>query len=474
MDDILKADICVIGAGSAGLSVASGAAMLGAKVVLIERDRMGGECLNSGCVPSKALLASAKAAHAVRDAGRFGIDAIPDIHFERVQGRIRSVIDAIAPHDSVERFRGMGVTVLSGQASFDGPRTIRVGGKTINARRMVIATGSFPKIPSIPGLENVSYFTNETIFENGVLPGHLIILGAGPIGLEIGQAYRRLGSQVTIVDHGSAMKKDDVGLSRRLLHCLTDEGVTFLEDTSVCNVSAHSDGLSVQVEQNGKAISLNGTHLMIAAGRSPRIEGLNLQAAAVDFGERGIAVDRRLRTSNRRVFAAGDVVDAPHFTHVCLHHAGVVIRNALFGLPAKVDYSSLPWVTYTDPELAQIGMTEEVARKKHGKDVRIVAIPFASNDRAVADGKTAGTLKLIAHRRGHVLGASILGSNAGELAHVWVVAIQKRLHLRDLAQMIAPYPTLGELTKAAASEFSRPLLKNSVVQGVVRLLSWLP
>ncbi len=470
----LKADICVIGAGSAGLSIAAVAAQLGAKVVLIERGRMGGECLNFGCIPSKALLAAAKVAHTVRNAHLFGIDAVPAVDFKRVHAHVRSVIDAIAPHDSIERFEKLGATVVRGEARFNSPREIVVGDRLIRAHRTVVATGSAPVVPPIPGLDQVRYFTTETIFENDVLPEHLLILGGGPIGVEIGQAYRRLGAKVTIVEREKAMPKDDQELARPLLQHLVDEGVVIRERASVMAVLQDGKGINLTIEEAGQTTQLRGSHLLVAAGRSARTAGLGLETAGIKFDKKGIVVDKHLKTSAHGIYAAGDVVDGPHFTHVCSYHAGIVIRNALFRIPAKTDYRSLPWVTYTDPELAQIGMTEEVARKEHGENVRIIRVPYSANDRAQTERGADGMVKLIAHRRGHVLGASILGAHAGELAHLWVVAIEQKLKLRDLAQMIAPYPTWGELDKTAASEFSRPLLANSLTRGLVRVLSCLP
>ena len=469
-----KADLCIIGAGSAGLSVAAVAAQIGVSVVLIERNRMGGECLNTGCVPSKALLAAAKAAQTVRNAKAFGVDATPEIDFDRVHAHVRRVIDAIAPHDSVKRFEQLGVHVIRGEARFSGPHTIAVDGKHIQARRIVIATGSEPAIPPLPGLDQVEFFTNENIFENKTLPGHLIIVGGGPIGMEIGQAYRRLGSAVTIVEREKAIPKDDQELARLLLQRLEAEGVVIREGVDVKSVHRSGGAIALTIEQARQTIQIDGTHLLVATGRKPRVGSLALEAAGVEHNEKGIVVDKHLQTTIRGVYAAGDVIDGPRFTHVCSYHAGIVIKNAMFRLSAKVDYRSLPWVTYTDPELAQVGMTEDQARKHQGDDVRIIRVPYTSNDRAQTELHADGMLKLIATRGGRVLGASILGVNAGELSHLWVVAIEQKLRLRDMAQIIAPYPTWGELNKAAAAEFSKPLLTSSLTRAVVRVLSWLP
>jgi pyruvate/2-oxoglutarate dehydrogenase complex dihydrolipoamide dehydrogenase (E3) component len=469
-----KTDLCVIGAGSAGLSVAAAAAQVGIRVVLIERDRMGGECLNTGCVPSKALLAAAKTAHAIGNAKTFGIDAEATVDFKRVNAHVHSVIAAIAPHDSVERFEQLGVDVIRGEARFSGPRRITVDGREIGSKRMVIATGSQAAVPPVPGLDQVKYFTNENIFDSDVLPGHLVILGAGPIGLEIGQAYRRLGAAVTILERDTAIPKDDQELARPLLQRLAAEGIAIREGADVKAVARNGDEIDVIVEEAGQSNRVHGTHVLVATGRKPRVAELGLQSAGIDYNDKGVVVDEHLQTTARGVYAAGDVVDGPRFTHVCSYHAGIVIKNAVFRLSAKVDYRSLPWVTYTDPELAQIGMTEDQARKRYGDEIRIVRVPYASNDRAQTERQANGMLKLVATRSGVVLGASILGANAGELAHLWVVAIKQKIKLRDIAQMIAPYPTWSELNRAAASEFSRPVLSSRLTRSVARVLSWFP
>lgn len=469
-----RVDLCVIGGGAAGLSVSAGAALLDLKVVLVERDRMGGECLNTGCVPSKALLAAAKTAQTVRDAASFGIDASSTIDFKRVHAHVHSVIDSIAPHDSVERFQKLGVEVIRGEARFLDSCTISVNGRSIRTRRAVIATGSEPAIPAIPGLHEGLFLTNENVFENDTLPEHLIILGAGPIGVEIGQAYRRLGAKVTILERDKAMPKDDPELARTLLQRLAAEGLTIREKAEVKAIARDGKDIHLTVEEAGQSAQLCGSHLVIATGRRPRTAGLGLQAAGVDYDEQGIKVNQFLQTTCRGIYAAGDVIDGPRFTHVCSYHAGIIIRNALFRLRAKVDYRSMPWVTYTDPELAQIGLTEEQARKQHGEEIRVIRVSYSENDRAQAERHSTGMLKLIANRRGLVLGASILGAHAGELAQLWVMAIEQKVKLGAIAQMIAPYPTWGELNKAAASEFAKPLLTHWLTRGAARVLSWLP
>ncbi len=467
-------DLCVIGAGSAGLSVAAAAALVGRKVVLIERGAMGGECLNTGCVPSKALLAAAKAVHGAREARSFGLNVSSGVDFGRVRDHVRGAIDAIAPHDSVERFEGMSVEVIRQAARFSAARTVQAGNRQIQAHRVVIATGSEAAIPPIDGLADVPYLTNDTIFDIGELPRHLIILGGGPIGIELGQAFRRLGALVTVIERDKVMPKDDPELARALLQRLVGEGLAIRENADVANVRSEGDGICVMVEEAGQVSRITGSHLLIATGRKARTSDLGLEAAGVKHNDHGIVVDEHLKTSARGVYAAGDVAGGPKFTHVCSYHAGIVVQNALFRIPAKVDYRAMPWVTYTDPELAQVGMTEAQAREKLGDQVRVIRMPFTRNDRAQAEHHSEGLLKLIAHKSGRVVGASILGTNAGELAHWWIIAIQQGLRLRNLAQTFAPYPTWGELNKAAASEFSKSLLTSPVTRNVARVMSWFP
>jgi pyruvate/2-oxoglutarate dehydrogenase complex dihydrolipoamide dehydrogenase (E3) component len=340
--------------------------------------------------------------------------------------------------------------------------------------RSARSSGSEPAVPPIPGLDQVRFFTNETIFENDTLPEHLIILGGGPIGVEIGQAYRRLGAPVTILERDLAMPKDDPELARSLLRRLAREGVAIREGADVKAAARDGNAICITIEEAGQSTQLRGSHLLVATGRKPRTAGLGLQAAGVESDDKGIVVDQHLQTTARGIYAAGDAIDGPRFTHVCSYHAGVIIRNALFRLPAKVDYRALPWVTYTDPELAQVGMTEEQARKQHGDRVRVVRLSYAVNDRAQTERSIEGTLKLLADRRGRVLGASILGAHTGELALLWVPAVEQKLRSRDLAQMIAPYPTWGELDKTAASELFKPLLSQPLTRTVVRALRWLP
>jgi len=470
----IEADLCVIGAGSGGLSVAAGAAQMGARTVLIEKGRMGGDCLNYGCVPSKALLAAGHAAEAVRRAPRFGVAAgEPAVDSERVYAHVRGAIAAIAPNDSVERFEGLGVTVLKAAARFVGPREVEAGDAVVRARRFVVATGSSPVVPPIPGLAGTPYFTNETIFEAGRLPAHLVIVGGGPIGTEMAQAHRHLGARVSLLEKGTILPKDDPELVDAVRRRLIEEGVDLLEGVAVTRVETTEAGVRVHfADAAGAAGHVEGSHLLVAAGRRPTVDGLNLEAAGIAHSARGIEVDARLRTTNRRVFAVGDVTGGYQFTHMAGYHAGIVIRNALFRLPAKVDTRAVPWVTYTRPELAQVGLTEAAARQKLAAgDLRILRWAYAENDRAQAEGETDGLIKVVADRRGRVLGAGIVGPHAGESIQTWILAISRGLKVGAVASMIAPYPTLGEINKRAAGSFYTAALFGPRTRKLVRLLA---
>ena len=411
---IRDVDICVIGGGSGGLSVAAGAVQMGASVALFERGAMGGDCLNHGCVPSKALLAAAKAAASVAGAAGFGIDAdLTAIDRRRVAAHVRAVIAAIAPHDSVARFTGLGVEVIAAPGRFVDARTVTGGGVTVRARRMVIATGSRPMVPPIAGLDQVAYLTNETIFDLEETPRHLIILGGGPIGIEMAQAHRRLGAAVTVVEMARIMVKDDPVLVDMLRTRLVAEGIDLREGVAVTAV-AHDgagDGGEVVVtvtDGDGATQQLRGSHLLVAAGRRPNLEDLDLDRAGVEAGRGGITVDRGLKTSNRRVYAIGDVAGPYQFTHLAGYHASVVLRNALFRLPARVNYDALPWATYTEPELAQVGLGEAAARDRHGR-IEVLEAGFDENDRARAEGKPLGMVRAMVRPNGRVVGAAILG-----------------------------------------------------------------
>jgi len=472
MTNLIETDICVIGGGSGGLSVAAGASQMGADTVLVEKGRMGGDCLNYGCVPSKALLAAGHAAQAVRGAGRFGIDAaIARVDAGRVFAHVQGTIAAIAPNDSVARFTGLGVRVIEAAGRFVDARTLEAGDTRIRARRFVVATGSSPLVPPIPGLDGVPFDTNETIFEKTDLPEHLIVIGGGPIGVELAQAHRHLGCRVTVLEMASILPKDDPELADVVRRRLRSDGVDLREGAAVVAVEREGEGVAAIVKTEAREERISGDRLLVAAGRRANTDGLELEAAGVDHGPKGIAVDARLRTSNKKIFAIGDVAGGLQFTHVAGYHAGVVIKNALFRLPAKADHRAVPWVTYTAPELAQVGLTEAQALAEHGGAIRVLRWPFADNDRARAEGETDGMVKAVTDRKGRILGCGIAGAHAGELIQPWVLALANKLKIGAVATAVAPYPTLGEAGKRAAGGFYTPSLFSEQTRKIVKFLS---
>ncbi len=383
---------------------------------------------------------------------------------------VHSVIAAIAPHDSVERFTSLGVNVIQAQARFGDAHTVIAGDTTISAKRFVVATGSRASLPPIDGLPDVRYFTNETIFDNRVRPEHLIVIGGGPIGMELAQAHRRLGSAVTVLEMGKALAKDDPELTAVVRDALIGEGVDLREGVAIARLEKNGAGIAV-VLQDGTRVA--GSHLLIAAGRQPNIEELDLAKAGIAHTKHGITTDEGLRTSNKRVFAIGDVAGRFQFTHVAGEHGSLVIRRVLFGLPAKVNATSVPWCTYTDPELANVGLSEADARKKFGDAIKVLRFSFAENDRAQAERTTAGLVKVVLGKRGKILGAAIVGAQAGELIQPWCVAISRGLKIGALATPTLPYPTLGETSKRAAGTYYTDALFGPRVRALVRLKLWL-
>ena len=468
MTEQVAADLCVIGAGSGGLSVAAGAVQMGAKVVLLEGGKMGGDCLNYGCVPSKALIAAAKRAHAMTVGENFGIEPVqPRVNFAKVKDHVFSVIAAIEPHDSVERFQSLGVNVIQEYGAFVSPQTVMAGNCEVKARRFVIATGSSPLVPPIPGLDSVPHETNETIFELRERPDHLVIIGGGPIGMEMAQAHRRLGCEVTVIEGLIALGRSYRAHAEVVLDRVRAEGVKILESASAKQINGEAGRIEV-VTDTGEEIS--GTHLLVAVGRRPNIEKLNIEAAGIERTRAGIKVDRSLRTTNRRVYAIGDVAGGAQFTHVAGYHAGVVIKSALFALPSKVRTDHIPSCTFTDPEIAEVGLSEAEATKIHGKDVEICSFDYRENDRALAEGYTVGQVRVLVVK-GRPVGASIVGSHAGELIETWSLAIANRLKMSAFANMVSPYPTLGEISKrAAGAYFSKRLFGSGIVKSIVRIV----
>lgn len=473
MDEVLNPDICVIGAGSGGLSVAAAAAAFGVSVVLIEKGKMGGDCLNYGCVPSKAILAAGKHAQAIRDASKFGITVSgePKVNFKKVHDHVHDVIAQIEPNDSVERFTGLGVEVIQAEARFKDENTVIAGDKEIKARRFVVSTGSSAFIPPIKGLDTVPYLTNETIFENTKKMGHLVIIGGGPIGMEMAQAHKRLGCEVTVLEGAKALGKDDPELTSILLEKLREEGIKIIEGAMVENVlpKGKSGGAKITYKLDDKTTTLDATHILVATGRAANVDGLSLGAAGIEYTRRGITVSNDLRTTNKRVYAIGDVTGGLQFTHVAGYHAGLVIRGILFRKKAVPNDNMIPWVTYTEPELGHVGLTEEQAREKHGK-VKVLRWPYHENDRAQAERKTAGLIKMVTNKKGLILGVSIVGSGAGEMMNMWALAITNKMKVGDVVGYVSPYPTLTEIGKRAAVTNYTSLARKPIIRSVIRFL----
>ena len=465
----IEADLAVIGAGSGGLSVAAGAARMGARVVLFEDGLMGGDCLNHGCVPSKALLAAAGHAHAMTTGGPFGVTPVePEVDYAAAMGHVRATIDRIAPVDSQERFEGLGVTVVRERARFLSPTTLRSATAEVSPRRIVIAAGSSPLVPDIEGLEDVPYLTNETLWDLRERPAHLLIVGGGPIGMEMAQAHRRLGCEVTVIEGGRALGKDDPEIAAVAVVRLREEGVVIHEGATVARASGAAGAVALRTQDGA---THEGTHLLLAVGRRANVGDLGLDAGQVAHDAKGIAVGDDLRSrTNRRVYAVGDVAGRMQFTHVAGYHAGVVIRSILFGLPSKARQDHIPWVTYTDPEVAHVGLTEADARALHPGKVEVARFALEENDRAVAERATTGLVKVVVVR-GRPVGASVVGKGAGDLVGLWALAISARLKMSHVAGMVPPYPTFGEASKRAAGAFFAPrLFESGAVRTAVRLV----
>lgn len=469
----IECDLLVIGAGSGGLSVAAGAVQMGAKVVLLEGHKMGGDCLNYGCVPSKALLASAKAAHEKGQGGNLGVAGVAaTVDYASVMEHVSGVIAQIEPVDSQDRFESLGVQVIRAFGTFVSDREVEAGDYRIKARRIVLATGSSPLVPDIPGLSDVPYLTNETLFDLREKPDHLLIIGGGPIGMEMAQVHVRLGCKVTVIEGARALGRDDPELAAVVLDQLRHEGVRIVEDAMVSAVQGRAGEITVTT-QDGQSFA--GTHLLLALGRKANTGKLNLQAAGIEPTRTGIQVDASLKTTNKRVYAIGDVAGGLQFTHVAGYHAGVIIRSALFGLPSKATSAHLPWATYTDPELAQVGLTEAQAREQHGDRMEVARFDYSHNDRAIAERRTPGFIKVMVHR-GRPVGASIVGHQAGELVSLWSLAIANRLKMSQVSAMVAPYPTISELNKRVAGAYFSPrLFDNQMVKRLVGAVQrWSP
>ena len=464
-------DIAIIGGGSGGLSLASGSAQLGLKVALIEGHKMGGDCLNYGCVPSKALLAAAKSIHQARyKAAKFGAEIeFKSLDFSQIMNHVHSVIKSIEPHDSVERFESLGVRVFKEYGHFVDKNTLKVGDQTITARKIVIATGSSPFIPPIKGIETIDYLTNETIFDITAMPKNLMVIGGGPIGCELAQAFAMLGSKVTIIEAMSILPKDDKDCVAVVRDSLKDTGIELLEQSQVNEVIRKDDAtIDVLITTSKEDKVMTGSHVLVATGRKPNIDKLSLEKADIAYNKQGIEVNNRLQTSQKHVYAIGDVAGPYQFTHMASYQSGIVLRNIAFKIPAKVNYDAVPWVTYTTPELAHVGKSE--ADIKDGSDLVITQWQFNQSDRAQTEDETSGLIKIITDKKGKIYGTTIVGAHAGELILPWTMAIREGKSLRAFTDTITPYPTLSEISKQVSGEFYKPKLFSGKVR---TLVSWL-
>jgi len=471
MATTLRPDICVIGAGSGGLTVAAAAASFGVDVVLIEKGKMGGDCLNYGCVPSKAMIAAGKHAHAIAEAEHFGVSAgEAKVDFSKVHDHVQAVIGTIAPNDSVERFTALGVKVIETEGRFVDAGTVVAGDHEIKARRFVVATGSSPFVPPIPGIDTVDYLTNETLFDRTQKARHLIVIGGGPIGMEMAQAHRRLGSQVTVIEGLKALGKDDPELAAIVLDRVREEGVEIMEGASVTEVARHGkSGVKVTVSTQDGDRTVTGSHLLVATGRAVNVDGLGLDAAGINHDRKGIKVGANLRTTNRKVYAIGDVAGGLQFTHVASYHAGLVLQQILFRAPARENRTIIPWATFTDPELAHVGLGEAEARQKHGK-IHVLRWPYAENDRAIAERRTDGLIKIVTDKKSRILGVSIAGAGAGEMINIWALALSKKMKLSDVRGYVPPYPTMAEIGKRAAITYYAPMTRKPFVRRIIGFL----
>jgi pyruvate/2-oxoglutarate dehydrogenase complex dihydrolipoamide dehydrogenase (E3) component len=445
-------DMVVIGGGAAGLTAAAGSAKFGLKVALIEKEKLGGDCLYYGCVPSKTLIRSAKILSLIRRAHEFGLDkANPSFEFEKVIAHVWEVIEKIGEHDSPERFRKMGIDVIFGVPRFISSRELMVGGKKIRSKKFIISTGSSPLIPDIGGLRQTGFMTNADVFHLKTLPASIIVIGAGPIGMEMSQAFARFGSEVTVIEmENQILPKEDIDISKTLESCLAKEGIRFYTGKIVKRVNNENGKKAVLCVKDGKEFVHRADEILLAVGRTPNTDGLNLEASGVEHTEKGITVNSNLKTTAKNIWACGDVVGPYFFTHMAEYQAGIVLRNALFRLPAKVDYSAVPWTTFTDPEVAHIGVTESEAVEKD-LNYTVYKYNYSDVDRAVTEVEGHGFVKILTTGwKGKIIGAHIIGPNAGELIHELILAIRKGLSVKDISSTIHVYPTLALGTRQTA------------------------
>jgi pyruvate/2-oxoglutarate dehydrogenase complex dihydrolipoamide dehydrogenase (E3) component len=464
-------DIGILGGGSAGLTVTAGAARLGAKTLLVEKEEnLGGDCLHFGCVPSKTLIHTAHVYHLMKRAKEFGLPPVEvkPVDFRDVSGRIQSVIQVIQKHDSEERFCGLGAKVEFGTPTFKDEHTIDLNGKTISAKNWVIATGSSAAIPAIPGLEQTPYLTNRDLFSFDRLPASMIILGAGPIAAEMAQAFNRLGTRVAVLQRsGQVLSNEDKDLADGVMEVLKAEGVQFYLNTAI--LSARDLGAEREVliqTKGGDSLSLKAETILVALGRKANLKGLNLEGIGIPYDKKGLKLDARLRTEHKHIYGAGDVTGTYQFTHAAGYEGSIVVSNAVFHLPRKADYTFLPWCTYTQPELASIGMNEKRAQAA-GIEYDVWVEEFKDNDRSLAEGEPVGKIKMVLDKKGKPIGVQILGPRAGDLVSEWVAALNGGVKPMTLASAVHPYPTLGEINKKVAGTYlSSKIFSETIKKGL--------
>ncbi len=468
-------NLVVIGAGAAGLVSAAGAAGLGAKVALIERHLLGGDCLNVGCVPSKALIRAARAWAAVRDAGQFGIEIPPGsrVDFGEVMSRMRRLRAEISPQDSADRFRELGVDVFFGQATFNGPNAIQVDGETLRFKRAVIATGARASSPPIQGLEAVGFLTNETVFSLTELPRRLAVIGAGAIGCELAQSFARFGSEVHLIEVAAGiLPNEDRDAAQLVAKSLEQDGVRIVCGAKISQASSTPGGKLLVLESNGTRYDILVDEILVGAGRTPNVEGLGLESAGVAYDKSGVQVDNRLQTTNRRIFAAGDICSRFKFTHAADAMARIVIQNAMFFGRSKVSALTMPWCTFTDPEIAHVGLYEKEAQEK-GLKTTSFEHRFHEVDRAILDGETEGFIRVLVKKgTDQILGATIVGSHAGEMISEISLAMTGGLGLKTIGRTIHPYPTQAECIKKVADAYNRTRLTPRIKSMFKRWLAW--
>ena len=461
-------DIGIIGGGAGGLTVAAGAAQLGARTILIEKEKeLGGDCLHFGCVPSKTLIKSAHVYHLMKNAKKFGLPQVspPPVNFRNISARIKSVISTIQQHDSEERFCSLGARVEFGQPYFTDAHAVRLNGNTHTAKNWIIASGSSADIPPIKGLDKTPFITNREIFYLDQLPKSMIVMGAGPVGIEMAQAFNRFGTAVTVVGRApQILPKDDPDLTDEVMDILSAEGVKFYTSHSIEAVSDLGNQRQVTLKgKTGNTLSLKAQMLLVALGRAANVEGLGLDTIGIEHDRHGIKVDQRMRTNHKHIYAVGDVNGGFQFTHAAGYEGGVVISNAIFRLPRKADYTYMPWCTYTDPPLGNIGMTEKMARAA-GVNYTVWTEEFKDNDRSQAEGEKTGKIKMILNEKEKPIGVQILGSHAGDLLAEWVAVLNGKVKLATLAAAVHPYPTISEINKRVAGNFFSPKIFSKKMQ----------